>query len=603
LIYIFFAGLIGLPLVLYFASPQGMGGGNGSHAAREERMSEVVGTVDGTNVTRGEYLSLFDRLKSQQQATSSIAEVSVAGRALSMTVDNAIEQAEFKRLGLKVTDADKEKALAPLRKMMGETKKLSDDEFAKLLGAPSMSELREMMDESLVPVVLARKMGNTDAISEDDLKKSYDEIKVSHILIGVDTSPRPSSPAYPDAVAKNKAEKIHAEAIKPGADFAKLANENTTDPTNKPTKFDPKLKKMVPDGAPKGGDMGWYRRGGGFVKPFEDAAFALKPNEISNVVKTDFGYHIIKVNGTRNQLPKDYDKQKTELLESYRQSKGQTALAEFVAEKRKTAKVVWKDPQLDWQYAYSQLNSAGGAVAFKEAQDAFVAKLEKYTAEHKDDTNANLILGQLIHQKYIMSAIDKGGKPAADSPERIKLRDQAISYFQAAVSRGGDENTQFTLARLYQEAKQNDKALDIYKDIEAQLNFDPEDTSKRFSWQNLAVAYKQLNNSELATKAEAKFKELEEKQKLADEKAEKERKEQEAAAAKAKAELDKKAKEDAAKAKAGTPGTPPAPGASGTSAPGATAPPAGGAPPAGAASPAKPDAGAGKPAPSGGGGR
>ena len=82
---------------------------------------------------------------------------------------------------------------------------------------------------------------------------------------------------------KAKAEEVLAK-LRAGGDFAALAKENSADPSNKD----------------KGGDLGWFGRGM-MVKPFEDAAFALKPGELSGIVETQFGYHIIKLDERRTQ--------------------------------------------------------------------------------------------------------------------------------------------------------------------------------------------------------------------------------------------------------------------------------------------------------------
>jgi parvulin-like peptidyl-prolyl isomerase len=82
---------------------------------------------------------------------------------------------------------------------------------------------------------------------------------------------------------KAKAEEVLAK-LRAGGDFAALAKENSADPSNKD----------------KGGDLGWFGRGM-MVKPFEDAAFALKPGELSGIVETQFGYHIIKLEERRTQ--------------------------------------------------------------------------------------------------------------------------------------------------------------------------------------------------------------------------------------------------------------------------------------------------------------
>ncbi|HJR09621.1 MAG TPA: peptidylprolyl isomerase [Pyrinomonadaceae bacterium] len=82
---------------------------------------------------------------------------------------------------------------------------------------------------------------------------------------------------------KAKAEEVLAK-LRAGGDFAALAKELSADSSNKD----------------KGGDLGWFGRGM-MVKPFEDAAFALKPGELSGVVETQFGYHIIKLDERRMQ--------------------------------------------------------------------------------------------------------------------------------------------------------------------------------------------------------------------------------------------------------------------------------------------------------------
>lgn len=76
--------------------------------------------------------------------------------------------------------------------------------------------------------------------------------------------------------ARKKAEQL-AKQAKQGADFAKLAADNSDDPTAKA----------------RGGDLGPFTQDR-VVKPFADAAFALKPGEVSGVVETNFGYHVIK---------------------------------------------------------------------------------------------------------------------------------------------------------------------------------------------------------------------------------------------------------------------------------------------------------------------
>ncbi len=120
--------------------------------------------------------------------------------------------------------------------------------------------------------------------SEADLTADYakrkdslsvpEQVQASHILISV----KPDGGADADAVAKARAETIAARAKLPGADFAKLANENTDDPSGKG----------------QGGKLPPFSHGQ-MVPEFESAAFSMEPGEVRGPVKSQFGYHIIKL--------------------------------------------------------------------------------------------------------------------------------------------------------------------------------------------------------------------------------------------------------------------------------------------------------------------
>jgi peptidyl-prolyl cis-trans isomerase D len=101
-----------------------------------------------------------------------------------------------------------------------------------------------------------------------------EQVNASHILISV----KPDAAPEANAAARTKAEALAARAKAPGADFAKLANENTDDPSGKTT----------------GGKLPPFSHGQ-MVPEFEEAAFSMAPGEIRGPIKTQFGYHIIKV--------------------------------------------------------------------------------------------------------------------------------------------------------------------------------------------------------------------------------------------------------------------------------------------------------------------
>ncbi|MEO6919271.1 MAG: SurA N-terminal domain-containing protein [Collimonas sp.] len=139
-------------------------------------------------------------------------------------------------------------------------------------------------------------------VSDADIKTYYDqnvarfttpeERRASHILISV----KKDAPAAEQATAKAKAESLLAEVRKTPADFAKIAKANSQDTAS----------------AEMGGDLGYFGAGS-MVKPFEDAANKLKQGEISDLVQSDFGYHIIELTGIKPAQVKPLDEVKTDI--------------------------------------------------------------------------------------------------------------------------------------------------------------------------------------------------------------------------------------------------------------------------------------------------
>ncbi len=149
-------------------------------------------------------------------------------------------------------------------------------------------------------------------ITEEDAQKYYSEnkrefetpeqVRASHILIKSDTTGPDSDPNQAKAKAKEKAEDL-LKQIKEGADFAELAKANSTCPS-----------------AAKGGDLDFFTRGR-MVPPFEKAAFKLNVGQISEVVETRFGYHIIKVTDKKQATTKTFEQTKDDIINTLTQTK------------------------------------------------------------------------------------------------------------------------------------------------------------------------------------------------------------------------------------------------------------------------------------------
>jgi len=118
----------------------------------------------------------------------------------------------------------------------------------------------------------------------------------SHILIKV-------TDAVPEAAALKKAQELRAQLVS-GKDFAALARADSEDPGSKAA----------------GGDLGWANRGA-FVKPFADALYALKVGEISQPVRTQFGYHLIRLEEVRPGQAKTLESARAEIEADYRRQR------------------------------------------------------------------------------------------------------------------------------------------------------------------------------------------------------------------------------------------------------------------------------------------
>jgi peptidyl-prolyl cis-trans isomerase C len=217
-----------------------------------------------------------------------------------------------------------------------------DQEWEKITARfPDKTQLKEALQqvnlsESIIKSQIEKQLAISQFVKEqitdkiviapEEAKEYYDahptafkkpeEVKASHILIKLDED---ADQAKKDAAMK-KIKEVQAK-LSDGADFADLAKTYSEGPSKT-----------------KGGDLGSFRRGQ-MVKPFEEAAFALSPGEVSDVVETRFGYHIIKVDDKQPESQVEFEAVKDRLENFLRQTKTQEALKEYLPKLEKEAKI------------------------------------------------------------------------------------------------------------------------------------------------------------------------------------------------------------------------------------------------------------------------
>ncbi len=168
------------------------------------------------------------------------------------------------------------------------------------------------------------------AVNEAELKSYYEQNKerfgtkeerrASHILIATPAG----AAAVERAKAKAKAEQLLAELQKAPATFADVARKNSQDPGS----------------AEKGGDLDFVTRGA-MVKPFEDAMFALKKGELSPIVETEFGYHIIQLDDIKPGVVRPFEQVRAALENEVR---SQQATQEFAKAAEAFTDIVYQQP-------------------------------------------------------------------------------------------------------------------------------------------------------------------------------------------------------------------------------------------------------------------
>lgn len=181
---------------------------------------------------------------------------------------------------------------------------------------PQLFQSPEQMDVEYLVLDL-QAVASRVSLSESDLRAYHEQNsanqalqeqrRASHILLLVE----PGASADAKAAVRAEAEALLAELRQSPQRFAELARTRSQDPGS----------------AARGGDLDFFARGA-MVKPFEDAVFALERNGISDVVETEFGFHIIRLTDVRRPAPEPFESARPRLEQELRQQQAQRRFAE-----------------------------------------------------------------------------------------------------------------------------------------------------------------------------------------------------------------------------------------------------------------------------------
>ncbi|MEY4435384.1 MAG: hypothetical protein RL175_339 [Pseudomonadota bacterium] len=266
-------------------------------------------------------------------------------------------------------------------------------------------------------------------VPEADLKTYFDqnsarlagleERRASHILINADKA----APAAERDAARQKAQALLAELQKSPSQFAEIARKNSQDTGS----------------AAKGGDLDFFARGA-MVKPFEEAAFSLKKGELSGVVETEFGFHIIRVTDIRVPEQKSFESQRAKLEAEVRGQLAQRKFAEaaeqftnIVYEQSDSLKPVAERLKLDIQQASNIGREAVAGTTAANNPKLLAAVFSQDSIEKKRNTEAIELAPNVLAAARLT-----GYSPARTLPldeVKSRVRDQVVAQQSAERAR------------------------------------------------------------------------------------------------------------------------------------------------------------------------
>ena len=287
-------------------------------------LPDVLARVNGQPVSKTDFERLLKNLEANRGPVPADQRDRVLRGLLDQLITYNVLKQEAATRQLSVPDTDVDAQVQQMQKQFA-----TDAEFKKALSARNTTAA-QLKDDARVDMLINKMMegelATAVAATEADAKDFYDKnpdkfkqgdtVRASHILImaeeNADEATKKAARAKIDGILKR---------VKGGEDFAALAKAHSQDGS-----------------ATQGGDLGFFPKGQ-MVPAFEQAAFALKPGEVSDVVTTQFGYHIIKLIERKDATAVPFEQVKPRVLDYLTNQKKQDRMNAFIEEAKKRATI------------------------------------------------------------------------------------------------------------------------------------------------------------------------------------------------------------------------------------------------------------------------
>lgn len=297
-------------------------------SAGKDPLPEKIATVNGVVITREAFDREMAMIQQRQTRSGQPVDRSVLmkwqDKILEGMIDKELLYQESQKAGVKAAEDLVESQLDEIKKRFPD-----NQAYEKALTGMNLTEadLRSRIEKELtIREWIEKSLLDKITISEEETKAYYDahpemfvqpeSVRARHILIKVD----PKGGEKAKAEARKKMEEIQKK-LKDGGDFEALAKEFSEDTSRD-----------------RGGDLGYFPKGR-MVKPFEESAFSLKVGEVSPIVETIYGYHLILVLDRKPEGKTSYEDAKERIQQVLKNEKVRTQLRAQIAELKAKADV------------------------------------------------------------------------------------------------------------------------------------------------------------------------------------------------------------------------------------------------------------------------
>ena len=378
--------------------------------------SQAIPTEAAVAVAKvnGQAISLYDlyltqlrfaqQLEQQQGPLTGRIYEALRYEALEALVDSVLVHQEINKRKISASRAEVDAELQELIDLFG-----GKEEFQQQLQRAGLSEasLRAQLEHQIKVDKLQEQLVAHVSVSEEDIRAAYERVRASHILI------KPAGSSDEDwEAAEARAWEIYSQVTP--ENFPELAKEVSEDASSA-----------------SGGELGYIYRGK-TVPEFEEAVFALGVGEISEPVRSTYGYHIITVTDRVEAEGEEFEKARAELEKDLRLAKGQEDIEAWLQSARDSSEIVLMEHRLN---AFKQMQEGN----YEDAVHYYKLALEDYP----EDGYLHSFLGDAYH--------GLGDLEGAIEQYRVAAEKEPTDY-----------TLLYSLGKLYEEAEDIDQAVEQY---------------------------------------------------------------------------------------------------------------------------------------------